>query len=562
MTSLTMRSVSLVLGVVLLALLAVPGIGSAAVFFVGNSAEFRDALYTAATNHEEDTIILAAGLYSTSGDRFEYIAPASENFRITIQGAGIGVTVLDGGGGDEVLGGDQVLVISTEDVTNCCAAHVVVRGLTIQNGVGPGDGGPTDDSAGLLIQASGNATIQDCAFIDNDSFGNYGAGAHVAARNARLERSVFLGNHADGYGAGLAVFATDVFVIANRFESNSANLGDGGALVSAINATVINNVFVNNHAFTEAGGLSVSVDGGTATLMHNTLTDNSADVGGGVRIRLFGASTAQIRNNIVFANNADSGVGDDIFVSDDEDGNNVGNPVALFNNVVGDAFIVCAQTLGCLALLSAGGNLDDDPLFVDAASGDIHLQNGSPAIDAGDPAAPMQPGTDFEAQPRVVGAAPDIGADESVFTVTCNGIVATIVGTVGNDVSNGTAGPDVIQGLAGNDVINGLGGNDVICGGPGNDMIDGGDGDDRLFGEQGNDLLVGGAGNDLLDGGAGNDQLLGGAGADTMRGGPGDDVLFGGPMTDVLDGGPGSDQCDGQAGPDVAVNCEVVVGVP
>jgi hypothetical protein len=33
-------------------------------------------------------------------------------------------------------------------------------------------------------------------------------------------------------------------------------------------------------------------------------------------------------------------------------------------------------------------------------------------------------------------------------------------------------------------------------------------------------------------------------------------------MNDVLDGGPGSDQCDGQAGPDVAVNCEVVVGVP
>jgi Ca2+-binding RTX toxin-like protein len=93
-------------------------------------------------------------------------------------------------------------------------------------------------------------------------------------------------------------------------------------------------------------------------------------------------------------------------------------------------------------------------------------------------------------------------------------------------------------------------------------ILDGGDGDDRLFGEQGNDLLVGGAGNDLLDGGAGNDQLLGGAGADMMRGGPGDDGLFGGPMTDVLDGGSGSDQCDGQAGPDVAVNCEVVVGVP
>jgi hypothetical protein len=37
------------------------------------------------------------------------------------------------------------------------------------------------------------------------------------------------------------------------------------------------------------------------------------------------------------------------------------------------------------------GNLDGDPLFVDADGGDWHLQLGSPAIDAGDPALPLDP---------------------------------------------------------------------------------------------------------------------------------------------------------------------------
>ena len=44
----------------------------------------------------------------------------------------------------------------------------------------------------------------------------------------------------------------------------------------------------------------------------------------------------------------------------------------------------------------------------------------------------------------------------------CKGLVATIVGTSGNDVLTGTAARDVIAALGGNDRIAGLGGNDVI----------------------------------------------------------------------------------------------------
>ncbi len=76
--------------------------------------------------------------------------------------------------------------------------------------------------------------------------------------------------------------------------------------------------------------------------------------------------------------------------------------------------------------------------------------------------------------------------------VICDGHVATIVGTAGNDHLIGTDGPDVIAGLGGDDVILGLSGNDIICGGDGNDVINamGGSGQ-QLFGDAGNDLCIG-----------------------------------------------------------------------
>jgi hypothetical protein len=63
------------------------------------------------------------------------------------------------------------------------------------------------------------------------------------------------------------------------------------------------------------------------------------------------------------------------------------------------------------SIVDAGGNQSAPPLFVDAASGNYREAAGSPTIDAG--VADQLGATDFDGNPRVLGAAPDIGAFES-----------------------------------------------------------------------------------------------------------------------------------------------------
>jgi hypothetical protein len=59
---------------------------------------------------------------------------------------------------------------------------------------------------------------------------------------------------------------------------------------------------------------------------------------------------------------------------------------------------------------SANGNRVANPLFVDAATYDLHLAEGSPAIDAG--LTLVEIADDIDSDPRPIGPAFDIGADE------------------------------------------------------------------------------------------------------------------------------------------------------
>lgn len=151
--------------------------------------------------------------------------------------------------------------------------------------------------------------------------------------------------------------------------------------------------------------------------------------------------------------------------------------------------------------------------------------------------------------------------DPATTVYECNGEVATIVGTDGDDVIGGTADRDVIHGLGGDDVITGLGGNDVICGGGGADTLIGNRGRDLLLGGPGDDVLDGGRGDDELKGDRGRDVLLGGLGNDTMRGGGGVDEASFASLDRAVDADLDSGAVTGQ-GHDSLVGIERLVGSP
>ena len=138
----------------------------------------------------------------------------------------------------------------------------------------------------------------------------------------------------------------------------------------------------------------------------------------------------------------------------------------------------------------------------------------------------------------------------NIENVTGSAFADTLIGDAGGNRLSGLDGNDVIDGGAGANVLDGGAGDDFINGGVDEDNIDGGDGADVIYALDGKDLVQGGAGNDQIYGGAGDDQLLGDIGDDHLEGNWGNDQLLGGDGADVLVGGDGNDTLAGGTGMD------------
>ena len=148
---------------------------------------------------------------------------------------------------------------------------------------------------------------------------------------------------------------------------------------------VSNSLFFNNEA--NEGGAIYLKDYATAFLDRVTIVDNIASEGAGI-YNYWGAN-AVVTNSIISGNEGNSQITiHETF--DENNGTHVQSADISYTNFQGyDTGVIDIDG----GLTWGTGNIDEDPLFVDAENGDYSLMANSPCINAGDPETTDSDGT-------------------------------------------------------------------------------------------------------------------------------------------------------------------------
>jgi len=243
---------------------------------------------------------------------------------------------------------------------------------------------------GMVDYNYSSSTLNQVTFSANSATYNGGGMDSNWYSSPNLTNVTFSGNTAAN-GGGMQNYHSNAALTNVTFSSNTAVTSGGGMFnLEYASPTLINVIFSDNSAALGGGMHNLSYS--SPTLINTTLSGNMADTGGGMYNDQ--NSDPILMNTILWGNTSDQ-----IF-------NGVGTPVVTFSDIQGG--------------YAGEGNLDADPLFIDAANGDFHLSPGSPCIDTGSNAAPFLPEYDFEGDPRILDgdgdgiAIVDIGVDEAI----------------------------------------------------------------------------------------------------------------------------------------------------
>ncbi|MEW6218264.1 MAG: choice-of-anchor Q domain-containing protein [Thermodesulfobacteriota bacterium] len=254
---------------------------------------------------------------------------------------------------------------------NAATGHSFTN-CTIRNNTASGGGG-------AVFSQNGSADFIDVVLKDNTATGAGGA-VYANGSGASFVRCTITGNTASGTSgvvypsnAGTSILFESCLVANNRGTQGGVSYVNTGSL------TAVNSTFAGNQATAGSGGVIYN-QGASSVFRNCILWDNSATSGG--HVVHFNAGSVTIQ---------------DALLASGHDG--------IFTNRPYLDHTGAAYTLTVEGYLS-----DSDPLFVDAAAGDFHLQSVSAAVDHGN--AAYAPATDLDGDARPQGAADDLGADE------------------------------------------------------------------------------------------------------------------------------------------------------
>ncbi len=277
-----------------------------------------------------------------------------------------------------------------------------------------------------------NATFTNCVFQNNYSRNEGGAvavlGYYSGTANPVFERCVFQYNFSTAAGGAVfanAISGTSVAQYRNcRFQHNITSTYGGGIynLGKSGNCSpnIIGCLFWNNRALSAAGVYCLGSESGQANpnITNCVFYGNTATTGGSVYANAGEAPTTLlptgtaapiITNCIIWGNSANTAR----ILRDINGTPNISYSIVDTNSCAG----VHSGT-GIGASCGSGMLYNRDPLFVNAASGDFHLQRTSPAINAGINSFIASLTTDLDSTPRIKDGTVDIGVYEFDPTTT------------------------------------------------------------------------------------------------------------------------------------------------
>jgi hypothetical protein len=354
-----------------------PGTNEATAFHI-----IQDAIDAATSN---DTIRVDDGVYNTGGaEVYSMDNRVALTKAVSVQSVnGPKATFIEGAG---PLGASAVRCAY---VTN--GAELV--GFTLTNGYTRTSGDNQKEQSGGGVWLDQGGTVSNCVMNGNSAY--YIGGGAYCGSGGTLNHCTLSANSAH-HGGGVYCYGGTLNHC--TLSDNSANANGGGAYC-ALGSTLNDCVLSNNIAAGSAGG-AFCYKGGT--LNNCTLSDNSANSGGGA----YCYSGGTLNNCIVWGNSAPSGAN-------------------WHNDGTGMTYAYC-----CTSPDPGGsGNINSNPLFIDASAGNYRLGYGSPCIDSGEDTGHLE---DLDGNPRPIDGdfngtnSFDVGAYEytpSLYDTDSDGLV-------------------------------------------------------------------------------------------------------------------------------------------